>query len=173
MHDVAQAFYGDEWLSVFETVRKGAFRALSRLRDECVIKAWGRGVNRAEPCELLLDLSESKPDGFLLAGRNSLLDHERALQSLMPAAAAQKVEIVAGGPYRSGVVIGASMLTLWAARLNWQTRLLVLMGLLVAGNFPSAFAPNMVPVATRTRSWVPLPRSRSSHCGCGYPAHRH
>jgi D-threo-aldose 1-dehydrogenase len=106
VHDVAQDFYGDDWLSVFETARKGAFRALTRLRDEGVIKAWGLGVNRVEPCELLLDLAESDPDGFLLAGRYTLLDHERALQRLMPAAAARKVEIVAGGPYSSGVLAG-------------------------------------------------------------------
>ncbi|CAG9250849.1 Aldo/keto reductase [Paraburkholderia unamae] len=108
VHDVAQDFYGDEWLSVFETARKGAFRVLDRLRDEGVIKAWGLGVNRVEPCELLLDLSETKPDGFLLAGRYSLLDHERALQRLMPAAAAKNVEIVAGGPYSSGVLAGGA-----------------------------------------------------------------
>jgi D-threo-aldose 1-dehydrogenase len=108
VHDVAQDFYGDEWLAVFESARTGAFRALTRLRDEGVIKAWGLGVNRVEPCELLLDLSESKPDGFLLAGRYSLLDHERALQRLMPAAAAQNVEIVAGGPYSSGVLAGGA-----------------------------------------------------------------
>ncbi|BBU30462.1 D-threo-aldose 1-dehydrogenase [Burkholderia sp. THE68] len=108
VHDVAQDFYGDEWLSVFESARKGAFRALTRLREEGVIKAWGLGVNRVEPCELLLDLSETKPDGFLLAGRYSLLDHDRALQRLMPAAAAQNVEIVAGGPYSSGVLAGGA-----------------------------------------------------------------
>lgn len=56
----------------------------------------------------MLDLSEPKPDGFLLAGRYSLLDHERALQRLMPAAAAQNVEIVAGGPYSSGVLAGGA-----------------------------------------------------------------
>lgn len=106
VHDVAQDFYGDEWLSVFESARKGAFRALTRLRDEGVIKAWGLGVNRVEPCELALDLAEMKPDGFLLAGRYTLLDHERALQRLMPAAAAQNVEIVVGGPYSSGVLAG-------------------------------------------------------------------
>lgn len=108
VHDVAQDFYGDEWLAVFESARTGAFRALTRLREEGVIKAWGLGVNRVEPCELLLDLSEPKPDGFLLAGRYSLLDHERALQRLMPAAAAQNVEIVAGVPYSSGVLAGGA-----------------------------------------------------------------
>ncbi|NLP62713.1 aldo/keto reductase [Paraburkholderia sacchari] len=106
VHDVAQDFYGDEWLSVFETARKGAFRALSRLRDEGVIKAWGLGVNRVEPVELLLDLSETKADGFLLAGRYTLLDHERALQRVMPCTLAHGAEIVVGGPYSSGVLAG-------------------------------------------------------------------
>jgi D-threo-aldose 1-dehydrogenase len=108
VHDVAQDFYGDEWLAMFESARTGAFRVLNRLRDEGVIKAWGLGVNRVEPCELLLDLSEVKPDGFLLAGRYTLLDHERALQRLMPAAAAGNVEIIVGGPYSSGVLAGGA-----------------------------------------------------------------
>ncbi|PAJ80150.1 aldo/keto reductase [Burkholderia ubonensis] len=108
IHDIAQDFYGDEWLAQFEVARKGAFRVLTKLREEGVIKAWGLGVNRVEPCELTLDLSEAQPDGFLLAGRYSLLDHERALQRLMPAAAAQGVDIVVGGPYSSGVLAGGT-----------------------------------------------------------------
>lgn len=108
VHDVAQDFYGDEWLARFEEARKGAFRALTRLRDEGVIKGWGLGVNRVEPLELTLDLEEAKPDGFLLAGRYSLLDHDRALQRLMPAALAQNVEIVVGGPYSSGILAGGA-----------------------------------------------------------------
>ena len=61
VHDVAQDFYGDEWLGVFESARKGAFKALDRLRDEGVIKAWGLGVNRVEPIELLLALDGPRP----------------------------------------------------------------------------------------------------------------
>lgn len=75
-HDVAQDFYGDEWLGVFESARKGAFRTLDRLRDEGAIKAWGLGVNRVEAIELLLDLDEPRPDGFLLAGRFGV-DHQQ------------------------------------------------------------------------------------------------
>ncbi|QQX87017.1 aldo/keto reductase [Cupriavidus necator] len=108
IHDIAQDFYGDEWLSYFETARKGAFRVLTRLREEGVIKAWGLGVNRVEPIELTLDLVEAQPDGFLLAGRYSLLDHERALQRLMPKAAERKTEIVVGGPYSSGILAGGA-----------------------------------------------------------------
>ncbi len=55
-----------------------------------------------------LDLSEAQPDGFLLAGRYTLLDHDRALQRLMDAALAQNVEIVVGGPYSSGILAGGA-----------------------------------------------------------------
>ncbi len=106
VHDVAQDFYDDEWLGVFETARKGAFRALDRLRDEGVIAAWGLGVNRVEPIELLLDLQEPRPDGFLLAGRYTLLDHESALQRVMPKVATKGLVIVVGGPYSSGALVG-------------------------------------------------------------------
>ncbi|MDS9469156.1 aldo/keto reductase [Paracoccus sp. MBLB3053] len=106
VHDVAQDFYGDEWLSVFETARTGAFRALDRLRDEGVIDGWGLGVNRVEPIEILLALDEPRPDAFLLAGRYTLLDHDRALQRVMPEVAGQGLGIVVGGPYSSGALVG-------------------------------------------------------------------
>lgn len=106
VHDVAQDFYGDSWLEKFESARTGAFRALDRLRDEGTIKGWGLGVNRVEAIELLLDLDEPRPDGCLLAGRYTRLDHDRALQRLMPKAAEQNVGIVVGGPYSSGALVG-------------------------------------------------------------------
>jgi D-threo-aldose 1-dehydrogenase len=106
VHDVAQDFYGDEWLAMFEQARTGAFRALDRLRDEGTIKAWGLGVNRVEPIELLLDLESPRPDGFLLAGRYTLLDHSRALQRVMPKVAERGLGIVVGGPYSSGALVG-------------------------------------------------------------------
>ncbi|WP_413797956.1 aldo/keto reductase [Streptomyces iranensis] len=108
VHDVAQDFHGDEWLAVYESARTGAFRVLQQLRDEGVIKAWGLGVNRVEPIELTLDLDEPKPDAFLLAGRYTLLDHDRALQRLLPTAADQDVSLVVGGPYSSGILAGGT-----------------------------------------------------------------
>lgn len=108
VHDVAQDFYGDEWIAVYESARTGAFRTLARLREEGVIGAWGLGVNKVEPLEMTLDLDEPSPDAFLLAGRYTLLDHDRALQRLLPDAAAQGVDIVVGGPYSSGILAGGS-----------------------------------------------------------------
>lgn len=108
VHDVAQDFYGDEWLAQFEIARTGAFRVLDRLRNEGVIKAWGLGVNRVEALELLLDLNEPQPNATLLAGRYTLLDHERALQRALPAALKRGVDIVVGGPYSSGILAGGA-----------------------------------------------------------------
>ena len=81
-------------------------KTLDRLRDEGVIKAWGLGVNRVEAVELLLDLDGPRPDGSLLAGRYTLLDHSRALQRLMPKVAERGLGIVVGGPYSSGALVG-------------------------------------------------------------------
>lgn len=108
VHDIAQDFHGDAWLEQFEIARTGAFRALSRLRDEGVINGWGLGVNRIEPVELTLGLDDITPNGTLLAGRYTLLDHEPALQRLMPAAVAKGVDIVVGGPYSSGILAGGT-----------------------------------------------------------------
>ena len=108
IHDVARDFFGDEWIARFEAARTGAFRALTRLREEGAIKAWGLGVNKVEPCELAIEMIENRPDAFLLAGRYTLLDHERALQRLMPAAAETGVDMVIGGPYSSGILAGGS-----------------------------------------------------------------
>lgn len=106
VHDLARDFWGDQWIARFEEARTGAFRALDRLRDEGVIKAWGLGVNLVEPIETLLDLQEPRPDCFLLAGRYSLLDHSRALQRVMPKVAERGLGIVVGGPYSSGALVG-------------------------------------------------------------------
>ncbi|MFD8566767.1 aldo/keto reductase [Streptomyces sp. NPDC059639] len=108
VHDIAQDFHGDAWLGKFEEARTGAFRVLSRLRDEGVIKAWGLGVNKTEPIELALALDEPRPDGFLLAGRYTLLDHEHALTRLLPMAQEQGVDMVVGGPYSSGILAGGT-----------------------------------------------------------------
>jgi len=106
IHDIARDFHGDEWIAQFEIAHRGAMVALTKLRHEKVIRGWGLGVNRVEPCELTIEMTEMQPDAFLLAGRYTLLDHELALQRLMPACQAKKVDIVVGGPYSSGVLAG-------------------------------------------------------------------
>jgi D-threo-aldose 1-dehydrogenase len=108
VHDLAADFLGDAWVDQFEIARKGAFRVLDSLRDQRVIKGWGLGVNKVEPIERLLGLDDLRPDGMLLAGRYTLLDHASALDKVMPTAAAKGVDIVVGGPYSSGILAGGT-----------------------------------------------------------------
>jgi D-threo-aldose 1-dehydrogenase len=82
---------------------EGAARALIRLREEGVIKAWGLGVNLTKPCERALE--QSDPDVFLLAGRYSLLN-QPALEKLFPECQKRGVHVVVGGPYNSGLLAG-------------------------------------------------------------------
>ncbi|HET7579891.1 MAG TPA: aldo/keto reductase [Bacillales bacterium] len=108
VHDISPDFHGDEWITKFDQARKGAFRVLTRLREEGVIQSWGIGVNRTEPIELALELEEANPDRCLLATRYTLLNHEHALDRLMPLAQDKGVDIVVGAPYSSGILVGGS-----------------------------------------------------------------
>lgn len=103
IHDCAEDAHGPGWRAVFDTAMKGAAVALTRLREEGVIRAWGLGVNRVEPCALALE--QADPDVFLLAGRYSLLN-QPALETLFPSCAERGVHVVVGGPYNSGLIAG-------------------------------------------------------------------
>ncbi|WP_461170544.1 aldo/keto reductase [Arthrobacter sp. Z1-15] len=106
IHDTSRDFLGDEWVSKFDEARTGAFRVLARLQDEGVINGWGLGVNTTEPIELAMDMDEAAPTMSLSATQYTLLQHERALQRMMPAALEKGVGIVVGGPFNSGALLG-------------------------------------------------------------------
>jgi D-threo-aldose 1-dehydrogenase len=103
IHDLAEDHLGENWSELFDVAMKGAAVALTRMREEGIIRGWGLGVNLVEPC--LRALNEADPDVFLLAGRYSLLDHG-GLNTLFPACAERGVSIVVGGPYNSGLLAG-------------------------------------------------------------------
>jgi D-threo-aldose 1-dehydrogenase len=84
-----------------ETLMKSGYRALTRLRDEKVNKAFGGGVNEWEVCEILANRGDF--DLFLLAGRYTLLE-QKALDSLLPLCEERGIGIVLGGPYNSGIL---------------------------------------------------------------------
>ena len=105
IHDVGEDTHGALWRDHFDQAMAGAAPALTALRTQGVIKAWGLGVNLAEPCRLALE--QADPDVFLLAGRYTLLD-TASLDTLLPACAARDVRIVVGGPYNSGLLAGGN-----------------------------------------------------------------
>ncbi len=72
-------------------------------------RPWGgQGTNKVEPIEIGLELSEPSANGMLLAGRYTILDHESALQRLMSLAIRENVDVIVGGPYNSGALVGGA-----------------------------------------------------------------
>lgn len=106
VHDISPDFLGDEWITKFDEARKGAFKVLDRLRDEGVIKAWGLGVNTTTPIEVALELEQAHPDLSLSATQYTLLQHERALERMMPLAHEKGGGLVIGSAFNSGALLG-------------------------------------------------------------------
>ncbi len=112
IHDCGEDWLGAAWVEQFDIAMKGAAKALTKLREQGVIKAWGLGVNVVEPCILALDRAD--PDIFLVAGRYTLLDHT-ALKELLPKCQARGARAVIGGPYNSGLLAGGTTFNYEAA----------------------------------------------------------
>ncbi len=104
IHDLSEDQVGDRYPYFLKQAREGAFKVLSELRNEGIIKAWGMGVNKIEP---ILDCIESAdPDICLSATQYSILEHEDAVDRLLPAVRKAGVQLVSGAGYNSGYVTG-------------------------------------------------------------------
>jgi D-threo-aldose 1-dehydrogenase len=94
------------WEEQFEIARKGAFPALSKMRDEGAIKGWGLGVNSPEPILKLMDVADANV--CLLARQYSLIDHERALHQVFPKARERGMTFVVGSSLNAGFISGSA-----------------------------------------------------------------
>ncbi len=104
VHDVCSFSQGSQEMSdakVRELFDGGGYKALTELRAAGEIAAIGAGVNEWQVCEKLLGLGDF--DGFLLAGRYTLLEQE-PLDSFLPLCEQRDVGIILGGPYNSGIL---------------------------------------------------------------------
>lgn len=101
IHDIDVFTRGAEQPEVFKAAMDGAWKALSSLRDQGVVKAIGVGVNEWEVCHAALQQRDF--DCFLLAGRYTLLEQE-ALDEFLPLCAERGAAVVVGGGYNSGIL---------------------------------------------------------------------
>ncbi|WP_299837559.1 aldo/keto reductase [uncultured Jannaschia sp.] len=103
VHDIDAGTHGaaESEAKLRELFAGGGYAALDELRRNGSVGAIGAGVNTWPICERLL--GEADFDGFLLAGRYTLLEQE-PLESLLPLCVARDVGIVLGGPYNSGIL---------------------------------------------------------------------
>ena len=89
----------------FEDAKKGAVKAMIKLRDEGTVKAIGCGMNQNE---MLIEFAkEGCFDVFLLAGRYTLLD-QTSLDQLIPVCHKNNISLVLGGVFNSGILIDPS-----------------------------------------------------------------
>ncbi len=107
VHDLSpdNAYLPTPWEEQFEIACKGAFPALTAMREDGTIKAWGLGVNRPEP--ILKTMEVAEPDVCLLASQYSLIDHKNALDNVFPAARAKGVSFVVGSALNAGFISGS------------------------------------------------------------------
>ncbi len=103
VHDIGAYQHGDAAAGHMQVLRDSGYRALTRLKAEGTIGAFGIGVN--ETAVLLEALSWGEWDAFLLAGRYTLLE-QAPLDDLLPLCLARGTSIVVGGPLNSGLLAG-------------------------------------------------------------------
>ncbi len=100
-HDIDLWTHGDDQPEIFKAAADGILPALSDLRKEGVIGAFGLGVNEWRVCSQVMDLFDV--DCFLLAGRFTLLEQE-PLDEFLPKCVDKNVSVIVGGPYNSGLL---------------------------------------------------------------------
>ncbi|NHN86258.1 aldo/keto reductase [Acetobacter musti] len=95
---------GPRWTTYFDQAAKGAIPALTRMREEGLIKAWGLGINT--PQAALRTIKIGDPDIILLATQYSILRHDDALEHTLPALASRGISAVIGAPLNAGYAAG-------------------------------------------------------------------
>ena len=101
IHDIDVFTRGADQPRVFIEAMDGAWRALSSLKDQGLVKAIGVGVNEWEVCEAALQSHDF--DCFLLAGRYTLLE-QTSLDSFLPLCEERGAAVVVGGGFNSGIL---------------------------------------------------------------------
>ena len=113
IHDADEWSQGPRYAEVLRTIENGALRALTRLKAEGTIGAFGAGVNQAEACERLMDIGPF--DCFMLAGRYTLIE-QGALDSFLPRCEREGVSVLIAAPYNSGILVTGAVA---GARYNY------------------------------------------------------
>jgi D-threo-aldose 1-dehydrogenase len=104
VHDLSEDQVGDRYDYFLRQAEKGAFKVLSDYRSQGIIKAWGMGVNKIEPILDCMKLAD--PNICLSATQYSILEHEDAVDRLLPAVRKNGVQLVSGAGFNSGFING-------------------------------------------------------------------
>ncbi len=100
-HDIDTWTHGNDQQNVYKKAAEGILPALSEMKSNGRIGAFGLGVNEWQVCNRVLD--DFDVDCFLLAGRFTLLEQE-PLDEFLPRCLEKQVSIIIGGPFNSGLL---------------------------------------------------------------------
>ena len=100
-HDLGRLTHGPDADRHMYDFLEGGYPAMAELKRQGLVGAVGIGVNEIEVCEFLRERVDL--DVILLAGRYTLLD-QSAADRILPACAAGLTQLIAGGPYNSGIL---------------------------------------------------------------------
>ena len=89
----------------FNEAKNGAIKAMIKLKEQKAVDVLGCGMNQNE---MLVQLAkEGCFDCFLLAGRYTLID-QTSLEELIPICEKNKISLILGGVFNSGILIDPS-----------------------------------------------------------------
>ena len=124
VHDLGHGTHSENAPTQFSAfIDGGGYRAMDELRRTGAISAIGLGVNEIEICELAMEYGLF--DVILLAGRHTLLERTGAL-SFFDRCAQEATDIVIGGPFNSGMLVGGATYNYRAIPEDMAIRLKVL-----------------------------------------------
>ncbi len=115
IHDIDRFTRGNEQPEVFNQAMDGAWKALSNLKEQGLVRAIGVGVNEWEVCHAALEQRDF--DCFLLAGRYTLLE-QGALDKFLPLCEKRGAAVVVGGGFNSGILATGAV---EGAKYNYAT----------------------------------------------------
>lgn len=102
IHDCDVFTHGAEQQKIyFKDAMNGAYKALLKMREQGLVKAIGFGVNEWQVCHEALKQGDF--DGFLLAGRYTLLEQD-SLDEFLPLCEKRNAAVVIGGGLNSGIL---------------------------------------------------------------------
>ncbi|MDA0991196.1 MAG: aldo/keto reductase [Verrucomicrobia bacterium] len=106
IHDIDRWTHKEAQPQRFREAVDGAYRALTDLKSQGVVRAIGLGVNEWQVCDVF---ARAVPiDCFLLAGQHSLLRQE-AQREFLPFCVEEGIGIIVGGPYNSGILASGAV----------------------------------------------------------------
>ncbi|MDI7775711.1 aldo/keto reductase [Asticcacaulis sp. EMRT-3] len=143
-HDLGALTHGEAHPRHLRDFLEGGYPAMCELKAEGRITAIGLGINETEIAETVLGHADL--DMVMLAGRYTLLE-QGALDHFLPLCAARGVQILAAGPFNSGILSGGAAYNYAPAPDSVRARVARLEAVCRAFDVPLAAAALQFPLA--------------------------